>query len=29
MKEYIIWQNSCTGNIDGINGTVDLDIIKR
>lgn len=28
-KEYIIWQNSCTGNIDGINGTVDFDIIKR
>ena len=28
-KDYMIWQNSCTGNIDGINGAVDFDIMKR
>ena len=28
-KDYMIWQNSCTGNIDGINGAVDFNIMKR
>lgn len=28
-ENYQIWQNSCTGTINGINGAVDFDIIKR
>ena len=24
--EYFMWQHSCTGRIDGINGDVDLDV---
>ena len=24
--EYIMWQNSCTGKVDGIAGDVDLDV---
>ena len=28
-ENYIIWQNSCTGTINGISGAVDFDIIKR
>ena len=25
--EYFMWQHSCTGRIDGINGDVDLDVL--
>ena len=25
--DYFMWQHSCTGQIDGVNGDVDLDIL--
>lgn len=28
-KDYLIWQNSSTGSINGINGAVDLDILYK
>lgn len=28
-NRYILWQNACTGRIDGINGAVDLDIYYK
>ena len=28
-NDYLIWQNSSTGSINGINGAVDLDVLYK